>query len=64
MEVPTGVQQAGWQTHGMRNEPDVLEVRRKIIETAKAIISGNLLFIEGARLIERLHWTAGPPSRS
>ena len=45
----------------MRNEPDVLEVRRKIIETAKAIISGNLLFIEGARLIERLHWTAGLP---
>ena len=45
----------------MRNEPAVLEVRRKIVETAGAVISGNLLFIEGARLIERLHWTAGLP---
>jgi hypothetical protein len=42
----------------MTLEPDAENARRDIAQAARDMLSGALSFIEGARLINRLRWTA------
>jgi hypothetical protein len=39
-------------------DPDIQKARREIVDAAGRMLAGSLSYVEGARLVVRLHWDA------